>query len=258
MVQLRYPHSAALAVLSRELLRPTPWLWDPEAFKVQQWCSRPSSQLRQLPELQLTADGVLPDAVAAFCSRYSDGDAWGSWQRPMPRRLWEDNNSPGLGLGLAKQQAKRLGGRIKGRSSRSNDPRSVSLDVVVNPTLGSVHQQHLLLAHPRVRQLRAADVAKLASSCCLAGWAAPQLFSGGYCRAFSVLAVLVQCLQCLYHSRKSTITTSNEHNMLQCRSSYAIQPEVQVLGCRTPLTESLLCCMLSAPRLQCWLLGQRS
>lgn len=83
-------------------------------------------------------------------------------------------------------KARLLQGIPKGRAAvqQPNSSSSSKGSLRTLPAIGSaagvlVARQHLLGDHPRVRQLRATDVAKLVTSCCLAGWAPPQLFTGG-------------------------------------------------------------------------------
>jgi hypothetical protein len=82
-------------------------------------------------------------------------------------------------------KARLLQGIPKGRAAVQQPSSSSSSKGSLRtlPAIGSaagvlVARQHLLGDHPRVRQLRATDVGKLVTSCCLAGWAPPQLFTG--------------------------------------------------------------------------------
>jgi hypothetical protein len=210
LVQLRAPNTVLLGVISRELLKPTPWLWDTQAFKVNTWhtpatadAAGSGSQQQQQQQQQrrlvrhVFGSRGARDAAEVFSSRYSgDAGAWGSLARPMPRSLMmqqeehmphSPDSSSSSGRALKRHVLQRVvtlqrpGATPSSSSSSSSRSWAGSLSpgpALGNVSVGYVHSQRLLEAHPRVRQLDAADVAKMASSCCLAGWAPPQLFSG--------------------------------------------------------------------------------
>lgn len=189
LVELRCPHSVLLGVLSRELLRPLPWLSSHQAFKIRKWHARrpPSRQQQRHLQQQLLLWAVQHEAAAAFNSRYSDAAAWGSVQRPMPRSKEQlgQHRQPAAAAPTKRRPPRRGRWRAARRSStasrmsyQATSPQSLSLSPAAAGVLGYVHQQHLLDVHPRVRQLGAADVAKLVCSCCRAGWAPPHLFAG--------------------------------------------------------------------------------
>jgi hypothetical protein len=221
LVQLRCPHTFVLSVLSRELLKPEPWMNSKLTLRVKTWHSTPQQQEQQDQQHQQHQQArflqQLGTEVGLIKSKGSrgvaelDADEWGSLQRPIPKALlqqirqigssssssaasrWQrvlqrsslpDSSSPAAAVGRALQRLLPLGSAITTTSSSSSSSRRGFPSALgPGPSLGHaargfVHEQHVLDAHPRVRQLGAADVAKLLSSCCLAGWAPPQLLAG--------------------------------------------------------------------------------
>jgi hypothetical protein len=226
LVQLRRPNAVVLGVLSRELLRPEPWLSEQQAFKLRQWGTAGLSVEQQQQQQQqgvmlqrLTAQSAGDAAAAAAGLRvgYSDADAWGSMAHPMPKALMQQQQqqqqqqqdetqgvSRRAGSSSSLEPASRRRRVLQGAVRQSGDAASPKVSssssssssssgggrvlgpaggldpspAIGNASVGYVHSQRLLAAHPRVRQLAVSDVTKLVSSCCLAGWAPPQLFSG--------------------------------------------------------------------------------
>lgn len=93
----------------------------------------------------------------------------------MRRRVLQDSVSL---QGASAHSRRNSSGSSSGGGTVSPGPSLSPSPATGIVSAGYVHSQRLLTAHPRVRQLSASDVAKLVSSCCLAGWAPPQLFNG--------------------------------------------------------------------------------
>jgi hypothetical protein len=136
LAQLRCPNTAVLGVLSQELLRPEAWAESHAVLRARTW-QRPLGAGQQHRQQQQQQPQGAADALPQ--------DSWGSVERPVPQK------------GMVMRPD-----RLLARA--------------VAPQDGFTARTAVLSAHPRVQQLKAADVAKLAVSCCLAGWAPPHLF----------------------------------------------------------------------------------